>query len=165
MSILKRFFIFSVIIPLCFLFGCGTYVKKGVTTNGEKVYLGVTPIEKTPAYENFLRSSKSEVDKLYYLLDRIRDSRSLIYIYEGDQYNWFEAYSTGVWVLWHHYRKGEDARSALRREVANYSGDEAVYIKFQNESIHLAYRILLNELDLLDETYKRNLSSTAASKK
>lgn len=161
----KRIFVFILILHTCFLFGCSAILKQGVTPEGIKVYLGPTPIESTPAYENFLRSSKSETAKLYYLLDRIKDSKDLAYYFEGSRYSWMEAYAAGTWVLWRHYKKGENAKSFLRREVSRYPGPaQTAYIKFPDGLSHLTYHVLVNELELLDQTHPQNMNSNSTSK-
>ena len=114
------------------------------------------PIEHTQAYKAFLRGSGSETAKLYYLLDRIKETPNLTYLFEGVRYPWFDAYAAGTWILWHHHKKGEEAHGFLHKELSAYptAGSSAI-IELSDRSHHLAYPILINELDLLEETVKQ----------
>lgn len=140
-------------------FGCAATPRylKGVGYEGQKVYLGTLPIETTEAYQMFLDSSRSEAAKLDYLLQRIKTAQDLVYLHEGSPYNWLEAYRAGAWILRHHYERGEDARTFIRKEVWLYqTPGKPNAIKFPEGSIHLVYYVLLNELDLLEETLQAN---------
>ena len=160
----SKYSFIPLIIAACFLSGCSTSYRQGVTPEGKKVYLGPETIELTPAFRNYLLSSKSESSKLHYLLDRIKDSREVTYLFEGNEHRWFEAYGAGVWILWHHYKKGEDARSFLRKEVSMHPDpNQTPYIQQPDGSSHMAYHVLLNELDLLDETYRQYVESNEVS--
>ncbi|MBI4358071.1 MAG: hypothetical protein HY584_02110 [Candidatus Omnitrophica bacterium] len=133
-------------------FGCATPYLKGLTPQGEKVYLGIHPMQETEAYQSYLLSSKSEAAKLNYLLDRIKEAKELTYYHNGGRYSWLEAYRAGTWVVRHHYEKGEDARSFIRKETLLYEKSaKPNAIQFPDGSIHIAYFVLLNELDSLEE--------------
>lgn len=54
---------------LCLLAGCATSYGKGVTSQGDKVYLGPIPIEGTEAYQAYIRGGRSEVAKQNYLFN------------------------------------------------------------------------------------------------
>ena len=132
---------------------CATPYLRGTTPEGQKVYLGRVPIEPTAAYQMFLNSSQSEAAKLDYLLQRIKTAQDLVYLHEGSQYNWLEAYRAGSWLLRHHYERAENARHFIQKEVWRYQAPgKPNAIKFPEGSIHLLYYVLLNELDLLEET-------------
>ena len=138
-------------------FGCATPYLKGVTPQGEKVYLGFLPIRETEAYQSFLLSSKSEAAKLNYLLDRIKEAKNLIYYHAGSRYSWLEAYRGGAWVVRHHYEKGEDAKSFIHKETLLYErSGKPNAIQFPDGSIHIVYFVLLNELDSLEEAIAAN---------
>lgn len=140
-------------------FGCALAPQylKGVNPDGQKVYLGPVPIQNTEAYQAFLTSSRSEAAKLDYLLQRIKSARDLVYHYDGEQYNWLEAYRAGSWILRHHYERGESARSFLLRETFLYQKPgKPNAVEFPDRSVHFDYHVLINELDLLEETVKEN---------
>ena len=157
-----KFALFLILISLPFVsLGCtASRPLKGVTPEGQKVYLESLPIENTKAYQAFLLSSKSETAKLYYLLDRIKAAKDVTYRFEGSQYNYFEAYLAALWLLIYHYKRGEDAHSFIRKEIAAYAGfSESTTMNFPDGSYHLAYHVLINELDLLEETFKQHIHS------
>ncbi len=126
---------------------------KGKTPEGKKVYLGPVPIQDTDAYRKFLSSSRSEIDKLYYLGDRVRakPAQGIAYIYARSRYNWVEASAGGVWYLWHHYERGQTARTFIREASRRFErpGSRAT-LQLLDGSIHYAYDVAVNELDLLE---------------
>ena len=145
---------------LCVFFHQTAYAwspLKGKTREGKKVYLGPVPIQDTEAYQAFLSSPGSEVDRLYYLGDRIRakSAQNLVYIYEGDHYNWAEVYAGGVWLLWHDYKRGETARQFVHETSVRFEGPGSrATVQLPDGSIHYAYDVTVNELDLLDAAIK-----------
>src|SRR3989338_171633 len=141
-------------------FGCASHYLKGVTPEGVKAYLGPASIQDTEAYKTFLNGSRSEAAKFDYLLERIKAAQDLEYYHEGNRHNWLEAYRAGTWLLRHHYKPGQDARDFVHKEVLLYqTPGKPTAIKFPDGSIHIAYYILLNELDLLDETLQKTSGS------
>ena len=130
---------------------------KGKTPEGKKVYLGPVPIQETEAYQAFLLSPRSEVDKLYYLGDRIRAkaSQDIVYIYEGGHYHWAEVYAGGIWLLWHDYKRGETARAFIYETSLRFErpGSRAT-LQLPDGSVHYAYDVTVNEMDLLEATIK-----------
>jgi len=126
---------------------------RGKTTEGKKVYLGPVPIQDTDAYQKFLASSRSEIDKLYYLGDRVRakEARGIVYIYGGSRYNWAEVYAGGIWYLWHDYPRGENARVFVAKTSRRFERPGSrVTLQFPDGSIHYGYDVTVNELDLLE---------------
>ena len=159
MKQIHRFILFLILISLPFVsWGCvASLPLKGVDPEGQKIYLGPVPIEKTKAYQAFLLSSKSETAKLYYLLDRIKAAKEVTYRFEGSQYNYFEAHLAALWLLIYHYKRGDDAHAFIRKEIAAFAGfSESTTMNFPDHSYHLAYHVLINELDLLEETFKQH---------
>ncbi|GEM_PF-1065050 len=150
---IRHFIPITLILCAPFFMGFGWVPLRGVSSKGEKVYFGSPPTQNTPAYQAFLLSPKTESSKLYYLLDRIKGARDLVYIYEGNHYNWMEAYAAACWLQWHDYKKGESALSFIRREALDFETSPAK-IQFTDRSIHLAYHIFINELDWLENTIK-----------
>lgn len=133
--------------------GCNALPERGLTADGKKVYFDTAPIQQTDAYKNFLKSSRSETAKLYYLLDRIKAARNLSYYFEGDRYNWLEAYMAATWLLWHHYDKNKNARDFVDEEIARYQMiSKTTTIQFPNQSHHIAANVMVNELELLENT-------------
>ncbi|MBI4358862.1 MAG: hypothetical protein HY584_06135 [Candidatus Omnitrophica bacterium] len=144
-----------ILVQAAFLSGCHS-IHKGIGLQNKKVYLGAASIENSASYANYLQGSKSEHGKLYYLLDRVKESPNLDYYYKGNRYGWVEAHLAGSWILWRHYKRREGARAFLRREVSRYRNPtQTAYIRFPDGSKHLAHDILLNELDLLEYTFQK----------
>ena len=140
----------------CSYAGCVSPPLRGMSSEGKKVYMGPVPIQNTPAYQTYLLSSKSETAKLLYLGDRIKAEKNLTYWYLGSCYNWFEAYSAATWMFWQDHKMGEDARGFIRKEALRFQDpSKPATIEFPDRSTHIAFDILMNELDLLDETTKQ----------
>ena len=157
-----RLLIFAFLLSLTPLLGigCSSIPPKEACRNAEKIYLGPLPIQETEAYKIFLNSSKSETAKLSYLGDRIKSAKDLVYYFDGDRYNWLEAYSAGVWLLWQDHKIGEDAHSFIRREAIRFQNPtKPTAIQFPDRSRYLAAEVLLNELDLLEDTINQNSST------
>lgn len=126
---------------------------RGKTTEGKKVYLGPVPVQDTDAYQKFLLSSKSEIDKLYYLGDRVRakPARGIAYLYGGSRFNWAEVYAGGMWYLWHHYERGKTARTFMRETSRRFERPGSrTTLELPDGSIHYAYDVAVNEMDLLE---------------
>ena len=157
----KRFIVAWFVIAGLLHFGCATspYLK-GVTPDGKKVYLGPTPIENTKAFEAFLHGSRTEAAKLEYLVERLKLAENLQFFHGGEQFEWKEALEGSKWAVAHHYKKGQDARTFIRKETFLYvEPGEPNAVKFPDGTIHLDYYVLANELDLLEETF-RNISNS-----
>ncbi len=121
----------------------------------KKVYLGPIPIQNDQAYKTFLKSSRSETAKLIYVADRIKAARNLTYRYEGEFYNWLEAYSGAMWLLWQDHKAKEEAHAFVRKEALRLQNPKnPTVIQFPDKSTYPAPEILLNELDLLEDTVK-----------
>lgn len=135
------------------LAGCASPYMNGVTPQGAKVYIGSTDIRATEAYQEFLRSGQTELDKERYLFKRVTEAKDLVYHRDGNTYGWVEAYRAGNWLMRNHYDKDADARSFVRDHVwKSASTGRPHLIEFPDGSIHVGYYVLLNELDLLEET-------------
>lgn len=165
MKRIYRLFTFIFLLGLASLgTGCGSTPPKGTCYGIEKIYLGPLPIQETQAYKTFLNSSGSETAKLIYLGDRIKSAQNLSYYFEGDRYNWFEAYSGATWLLWHDHERGEDAHSFIHKEAIRFQNPtKPTSIEFPDQSRHLASQVLLNELDLLEDTIKLDSSAQSRS--
>lgn len=126
--------------------GCSALPKTStsVADAKPKTYLASIPIHKSEAFRNYLESDRTEYDKLEYLLGRIKEAKDRAFYYEGNRYEWTEAYAAGQWVIWRRYKKGEDARSFLKKQTYN------TYIKPSNGSKELAFNVLMNELELIE---------------
>ncbi len=137
--------------------GCASSTLKGVTPQGQRVYLGPTPIEETAPYKEFLSSPRSEVNVQTYLFSRLKSAQDLSFYHDGSWYNWLEAYRGGMWLMRNRYQKGQDARTFIKNHVwRSEATGKPHLVKYPDGSIHEAYYVLLNELDLLDETLKRD---------
>lgn len=166
---MKRFFSLTLCAALLslsvFTSGCASSVLKGLDTTGKKVYLGPVPIENTEAYETFVNSPQSEVDKQNYMFKRLKtdEAQKLSYFHDGTWYTWLEAYRGGNWLVRNRYKKGQDARTFVKDHVwRSESTGKPHLIKYPDGSIQEAYYVLLNELDLLDETLARSGKKKAA---
>ena len=149
---IKRSIVFGALI-IFILNGCNTLSKHTRPAQETEIYLGSAEIANSRAYTNFLDGSRTDRDKLCYLLDRIKDSRQLKYTYEGDNYGWVEAYAAGTWILWRHYEKGEDARAFLTRET-DPDPSQSAYLQHPGGKRVMVYDVLINELALLDQMLK-----------
>lgn len=154
----RLIFLFQILLILSLAHsGCASPYLKGIDPDGKKVYLGPALIQNTKAYHDFLLSSKSEAAKLDYLLWRIKEAKDLTYYHEGNRHNWLEAYRAGTWIVRHHFEKGEDAKSFIRKEILLYEkSGKPTAVQFPDGSIHIAYFVLLNELSSLEETAAAN---------
>ena len=144
------------------LSGCATTNQTNCTKTPisvtQKAYLGLLSNESS-AFENFLHSPMTEQSKLNYLLDRILESQGLIYVYEGNKYGSSEAYAAGTWIVWRRYKKGENARTFLKREIGCVP-NRSSYILLAEGLKHPAYKVFLNELDRLEEVWKQRFNLT-----
>ncbi|MBI4394747.1 MAG: hypothetical protein HY583_00975 [Candidatus Omnitrophica bacterium] len=158
---LKQTYRFPLLFALAFISlssGCISHPLKGLTPDGNRVYLGSLPIENTEAYKTFRLGPPTETEKLFYLLNRVKDARDVTYRFEDGWYTYFEAYPAALWLLVHHYERGETARFFIHKEFVAFHGvSESTTMHFPNGSYHLAYYVFLNELDLLEETLKREM--------
>jgi len=133
--------------------GCATPYGKGITPQGEKVYLGPVPIQGTPAYEAYLNGGRTAVAEQTYLFQRLKSAADLEFFHNGSWYNSLEAYRGGMWLMRHRYKKGQDSRAFIKKYVerAEDTG-EFHLVKYPDGSIHIGSYILYNELDLLEDT-------------
>ena len=159
---MKRFISLTIFAALLgaslFTSGCAGKVLKGNDASGKKIYLGPVPLENTEAYQSFLTSSRSEVDKQNYIFKRLKteEAQKLSYFHDGTWYSWLEAYRGGNWLIRNRYKKGQDARTFIKNYVwRSETTGKPHLIKYPDDSIQEAYYVLLNELDLLDETLAR----------
>jgi len=142
------------VLSLC---GCATSLLKGVTPEGEKVYAGLVPIDGTEAYQEYVKSPRSGVNRIHYLMRRLKETKDLEYYRDGSYYNWLQAYRGGMWLMRHRYQKGQSARDFIRLHVwRSESTGKPHLVRFPDGSIHIGYYILMNELDLLDDTMQKN---------
>ena len=158
MNAKRCLFVVLVLSVQLFYLGCATtpYLS-GVAPDGRKVYLGPVPIQNIEAYQAFLHSSKSERAKLDYLLQRIKEAQGVEFYHGGERYNWTEAYEGARWIVEHHFEKGQNSHSFIKKEALfEQEPGKPNAVKFPDGSLHLDYYILANELDLLEETLKQN---------
>lgn len=140
-------------VTLCLLItGCATPYLKGVTPEGEKVYLGPVPIQNTEAYQAYLLEKPTEVAKQNYLFDRLRFATDLQFKHDGSWYGSLEAYRGGMWLMRNRYEKGQDTRTFIRKHAERSDSGEPHLVKYPDGSIHIGSYVLYNELDLLEET-------------
>ncbi|PIQ87146.1 MAG: hypothetical protein COV74_01990 [Candidatus Omnitrophica bacterium CG11_big_fil_rev_8_21_14_0_20_45_26] len=153
------FFYFLLAGMLLFSAGCATPYLKGVTPAGEKVYVGPLPIENTEAFQTFLHSSKTEVDKQLYLFQRLKAAMDLEYYHDGSWYSWLETYRGGTWLIRNRYKKDQDTRDFLRKHVWHSETTGKLHlVRFPDGSIQIGYFLLLNELDLLEAALQHEIN-------
>ena len=143
--------------------GCST-VPKNLSKNAgleeeQKFYLNQIPITNSKAYLTYLESSRNERAKLDYLLDRVRESKDTAFYFEGSQYGWTEACAAGNWLMWRRYKHGKDARSFLK-EIVGYTPNQSAFIQPPDGPKCAAYPVLLNELDLLEESNGKQMEES-----
>lgn len=152
----KKMFLFVPLLTgaLCLLAaGCATPHLKGITPEGEKVYLGPVPIQDTEAYQAYLLEKPTEVAKQNYLFDRLRFASNLEFYHNGSWYSSLEAYRGGMWLIRKRYKKGQDARTFIRKYVERAEDTGKLHlVRYPDGSIHIGSYVLYNELDLLEET-------------
>jgi len=123
--ILSKTIILSVVIILS---GCANTVLKGVTPEGNNVYIGPVPINNTLAYQEFIKSQRTELDRIQYLLNRVKTAPDI-------------------------NNKNTDALTFLRNHVWFAKPSMAPHLAhFPDGTTHVAYYIFINELALLDES-------------
>lgn len=167
---MKRFsaaLLILLIAPLTFFSGCaGSNILKGEDASGKKVYLGPVPIEGTEAFQTYLGSRRTEVDKQNYIFQRLKtpEAKELSYFHDGTWYNWLEAYRGGMWLIRNRYKKGQDARTFIKDYVwRSEDTGKAHLVKYPDGSIQEGYYVLLNELDLLENAVKKYPVKSAAA--
>ena len=152
-----KLFSFFLLLPIL-LTGCAsTGNLKGITQDGTKVYLAPVPITSTAAYKTFLNTPRSEVSEQTYMFSRLKLAKDLSFFHDGNWYSWLEAYRGGMWLMRNRYKKGRDTRTFLKNHVwrSEKTGTPHL-IKYPDGSVHEAYYVLLNELDLLEDTLKND---------
>ncbi len=153
-KLFAAFFIFA------FAAGCAASYLKGVNAKGEKVYLGPVSIENTEAYQTYLHSKRTEVDKQRYLFQRLKAADHLQYFHDGGWYNNLEAYRGGMWLMREKYKAGQDSREFIKRYVDRSEDTNQLHlVKYPDGSLQVGSYILYNELDLLEETAKKDLKA------
>ncbi len=154
----KYSLIIQPLLILCLLFtSCSTYLQ-GVSPDGTVVYLGETPLENTQAYKLFLKSSQSERDKCLFLLRRVLKKTEYQFFRDGDVYTSGDAYDGGMWLLENRYEEGQTAREFMRDHIWRSTSGKPHYVRLSNGEMHIGYFLLLNDLDLLEETVSKNSS-------
>jgi len=138
--------------------GCAsTGTLKGLANDGSKVYLAPVPITTTDAYKTFLSTPRSQVSEQTYMFSRLKQAKDLSFFHDGSWYTWLEAYRGGMWLMRNRYKKGQDTRTFLKNHVwRSEKTGKPHLIKYPDGSVHVAYYVLLNELDLLEETLKND---------
>jgi len=135
------------------LTGCaGNALLRGVNRDGQKVYLGPVPVENTEAFQTYLHSERTDVDQQRYLFQRLKDATDLEFLHDGNWYNGLQAYRGGMWLMRNRYEKGQDARQFIRRNVAFSDQGKPHVVKYPDGSLQDGASVLINELDLLEES-------------
>ncbi len=138
--------------------GCASHYLKGVTSGGQKVYLAAVPIESTAPYQEYLHGRHTELDKQHYLFQRLKDSQNLEFYHDGSWYPVLEAYRGGMWLMRNRYQKGQDTRTFIRKYVERSEDTGQLHlVRYPDGTTQIGSYILLNELDLLEETAARDL--------
>ena len=152
LTALSTFFI----LPLL-LSSCATANLKGISPAGKKVYLAPIPVQGTEAYQSYLNSPRADVSQRTYIFSRLKLAKDLSFYHDGSWYNWLEAYRGGMWLMRNRYKKGQDSRTFLKKYVwKSEDTGKPHLVKYPDSSVHEAYYVLLNELDLLEETVRND---------
>ncbi len=139
--------------------GCASSYLKGVTAEGEKVYLGPTPIENTEAYKNYITSKQTDVDKQRYIFQRLKAAKDLSFFHNGSWYSSLDAYRGGMWLMREKYKPGQNAKEFIQKYVERSLDTNQLHIvKYPDGSMQLGSAILYNELDLLEETARKSIT-------
>lgn len=150
----KKFLLFQTLVLsiMIALSGCASTTLKGISPEGNNVYIGLTPIDNTEAYQQFLQSPRSELSRIQYLLRRIKDAKDIKYDRNGTYHSSEEAHQAGLWLVGNRYNNSQDAVTFLRSHVWHSKPSMTAHLAvFPDGSKHVAYYIFLNELALLDE--------------
>ena len=144
------------------LSACASPYLKGSTPQGGKAYLGPVPIEQTESYQIYLHSRHTEVDKQRYLFQRLKASENLQFYNDGRWYSALEAYRGGMWLMRNRYKEGQDSREFIRKYIERSEvTNQYRLVQYPDGSVQIGSYILYNELDLLEETTKRDLACKA----
>ncbi|HLD50319.1 MAG TPA: hypothetical protein VJC08_03900 [bacterium] len=143
---------------LAFAAGCAASYSEGVNAQGEKVYLGSVPIQKSEAYQTYLSSKHTAVDKQRYLFQRLRAADDLQFFHNGSWYSALDAYRGGMWLMREKYKAGQDTREFIKKYVERSEDTGQLHLaKYPDGSLQVGSYILFNELDLLEATAKKDL--------
>lgn len=145
-------FIPFLLILMFYVIGCASPYLKGISPEGQTVYIDTPLMQNTEAFQNYISSQQTETDKQNYLFERIKSAKNLIYIRDGHQYTWLQAYRGGKWLIRNRYEKGIDARSFAKKYIWKSEAGNPYLVQFPDGSTHIGYYILLNELELLEAT-------------
>ena len=153
---------FVIILSICSIGWSGLFLSKpyynasGTDENGNKVYAGKVPIDSTRAYNQFKMGPRSEMSKLHYLLDRLGELEGFRFRFGNDYYDKEMARFGMDWLISHRYKRKQNAREFLRTQNAWLEvGGDRLLIRFPDGKLYHAIAIILNELDLLEETYEK----------
>jgi len=134
-----------------FLSGCHSLYLKGKTPDGSPVYLGTLPLENSDAYRGYLKTPRSEQDKILFLIRRIPEAKNLEYYRDGTLYSWQKVYDAGMWLFKNKYEVGQNARQFLQTTMWRSESTGAPnLIRYPDGTLQVGYFVLLNELDLLE---------------
>lgn len=127
----------------------------GVDKDGNKVYAGKVPIQETYAYQQFKWGSHSEASKLSYFLSRLLEMKDIYFRYHGKRYNSKDAYYGVNWLIRHRYGGRMNARAFIREQAALFQKPgHPLLIEFPDGAVHHLLPVVMNELDLLEKTYR-----------
>lgn len=141
--------------------GLKTRYLNGIDQDGDKVYAGKIPIHNTYAYRQFKSGSKTEASKLYYFLSRLYEMKDCSFRFLGKRYDSRDAYSGINWLITRRYQSGRSAREFLSEQIAHFEKPGApLLIEFPDGSLHRVLPVVMNELDLLEETARREARHT-----
>lgn len=137
--------------------GCASPYLKGVHPDGTKVYLGSTFIVETEAFQTFLSSPQKEANKIAYIFERLENAKGLIFYRDGIPYEPAEVKQGGKWLYKNQYREGQSAAEFIKENVWNSpSTGKPYYIATLDGNYHIGYYVLMNELELLEQTLRQS---------
>lgn len=138
----------------------------GVDENGKKIYAGKTPITNSPAYQQFKFSSQSELEKLYYFRARLVELDGFYFRMQGGRYTIEDAQYGTTWLISHRYTDNESARKFIEEQLIPFETPaQPLLIEFPNGSLQRVVPVALNELELLEDTIKKDTSGNPAPHK
>lgn len=154
----KKWNLPALFLTLILAAGCAASVAQGVNTQGQKVYLGPVPIEKTEAYQAYLTSKHTDVDKQRYLFQRLKAAEDLQFFHNGSWYSSIDAYRGGMWLMREKYKAGQNTREFIKKYVERSEDTGQLHLaKYPDGSVQMGSYVLFNELDLLEATAKKDL--------
>lgn len=108
----------------------------------------LAPHAESYAYKQYQLRPKSELSKIYYLMDRYQGSKFKV-IYDGAEYDSGKALSYAKSYVKKHYKK-EEAREWVKMHSTRSASGRAIYLKSPDGKTTLLRDELMKELDAIE---------------